>query len=121
MARSGMIKATCLVLIAAVVVAPLLTEAAAPPKISCGKVTSTLAPCFEYVLSGGKVPINCCAGVKSLYKEASTTADRRNVCLCLKSVTSSASPAAIKNAKASLENVASPFPTKSPLQLIAAR
>ncbi|GFP84396.1 non-specific lipid-transfer protein 2 [Phtheirospermum japonicum] len=34
-----------------------------------------------------------------LYKAASTTADRRNVCTCLKSVTSS-SPAAVKNAKA---------------------
>ncbi|PIN08203.1 hypothetical protein CDL12_19222 [Handroanthus impetiginosus] len=102
MANSTLLKATaCLVLIAAaMVVAPLLTEAAPPPpKISCGNVTSTLAPCFEYVLSGGKVPPNCCAGVKSLYKAASTTAYRRNVCLCLKSVTSSASPAAIKNAK----------------------
>lgn len=97
-----MIKATCLVLIAAAVVAPLLVEAAAAaatPKISCGKVTSTLAPCFEFVLSGGAVPRNCCVGVQSLYKEASTPADRRNVCLCLKSITTSASPAAIKNAK----------------------
>ncbi|KAH6777973.1 hypothetical protein C2S52_006522 [Perilla frutescens var. hirtella] len=93
-------KATCLVLIiaAVVAVAPPLMEAAAA-KITCGKVTSTLAPCFEYVLSGGNVPVNCCAGIKSLYKAASTTADRRNVCVCLKSVTSSASAAAVKNAK----------------------
>ncbi|KAL2250317.1 UNVERIFIED_CONTAM: Non-specific lipid-transfer protein [Sesamum indicum] len=99
MARSGMIKATFIVLIA--VAAVVSTEAAAPPppKISCGKVTSTLAPCFEYVLNGGKVPNSCCDGVKSLYKEASTTADRREVCVCLKSVTSSASPGVINNAK----------------------
>ncbi|KAL8038963.1 hypothetical protein ABFS82_10G004800 [Erythranthe guttata] len=91
-------------LIAAVMVAPLITETAAaataPPQISCGRVTSTLAPCFEYVLGGGSVPVNCCTGVKSLYKESSTTAARRNVCFCLKSVTSTASPAIIKNAKA---------------------
>ncbi|GFP83245.1 non-specific lipid-transfer protein 1 [Phtheirospermum japonicum] len=97
----GLFKATCLVLIAAAAVLPPLIEAApAAPKISCGTVTSTLAPCFEYVLGGGQVPVNCCAGVKSLYKAASTTADRRNVCTCLKSVTSSASPTAVKNAKA---------------------
>ncbi|KAK4418846.1 Non-specific lipid-transfer protein [Sesamum alatum] len=102
MARSGIIKATYIVIIIAVaaVVLPLLTEAAAPPaKISCGKVTSTLAPCFEYVLGGGKVPINCCDGVQWLYKQASTTTDRRNVCVCLKSITKSASPGAINNAK----------------------
>ncbi|KAL0375448.1 UNVERIFIED_CONTAM: Non-specific lipid-transfer protein 1 [Sesamum radiatum] len=95
MARSGMIKATYIVLIAVLIA----VAAAAPPKITCGKVTSTLAPCFEYVLSGGQVPMSCCVGVMSLYKEASTSADRRNVCVCLKSITSSASPGAINNAK----------------------
>ncbi|KAK4478402.1 hypothetical protein RD792_013871 [Penstemon davidsonii] len=84
--------AACLVLIMTVV-------AAAGPKISCGTVTSTLAPCFGYILAGGVVPDNCCSGVKSLYKTARTTADLRAVCFCLKSLTSSASPAAINNAK----------------------
>lgn len=96
-------KTTLLVFIVAVVVvvAPPLIEAAAAaaPKITCGKVTTTLAPCFEYVLGGGAVPGNCCTGIKSLYKAASTTADRRNVCVCLKSITSSASAAAVNNAK----------------------
>lgn len=95
MANSIMNKATYLVFIAAVVA----VAAAATPKITCGDVTSTLAPCFEYVLGGGQVPENCCRGVKALYKAASTTTDRRNVCFCLKSVTSSASPAAVNNAK----------------------
>ncbi|XP_047952091.1 non-specific lipid-transfer protein 1-like [Salvia hispanica] len=91
---------SCLVLVVAVAVAvSVVGAAAAPPKITCGDVTTTLAPCFEYVLSGGKVPGNCCQGVKSLYKAANTAANRRSVCICLKSVTGSASPAAVKNAK----------------------
>ncbi|KAL3654774.1 hypothetical protein CASFOL_000560 [Castilleja foliolosa] len=93
---SGLIKATCLFLIVA---AALIEAAPAAPKISCGTVTSSLAPCFQYVLGGGQVPANCCVGVKSLYKAASTTADRRTVCTCLKSVTRSASPAVVTNAK----------------------
>lgn len=95
-------KTTFLVFIVALVVAPPLIEAApaAPaPKITCGKVTTILAPCFEYLLRGGVVPANCCTGVKSLYKAASTTADRRSVCVCLKSITTSASAAIISNAK----------------------
>lgn len=89
---------TCLLLVAA---ASLVVAAAAgeTPAISCGKVTSTLAPCFMYVMNGGTVPENCCAAVKSLNNEAITTAARRNVCLCLKSVTKTASAAAVKNAK----------------------
>lgn len=98
MANTIMNKAACLVLIVAV--AAVAAEAAAAPKITCGNVMSTLAPCFEYVLGGGKVPENCCKGVKALYKAASTSADRRSVCFCLKSVTTSASPAAVNNAKA---------------------
>ncbi|XP_057804310.1 non-specific lipid-transfer protein 1-like [Salvia miltiorrhiza] len=93
--NSIMNKATFLLLL----VAAAAVAAAPPAKISCGEVTTTLAPCFEYVLGGGTVPLNCCAGVKSLYKAASTTADRRNVCVCLKSVTGSASAAAVRNAK----------------------
>ncbi|KAG6430752.1 hypothetical protein SASPL_108825 [Salvia splendens] len=67
---------TCLVLVAAVAVAVsvVVGAAAPPPKISCGEVITILAPCFEYVLSGGKVPGNCCEGVKSLYKAANTAA-----------------------------------------------
>ncbi|KAL1549057.1 non-specific lipid-transfer protein 1-like [Salvia divinorum] len=92
-------NATCLVLVVAMAMALSVVATAAPPKISCGEVTTTLAPCFEYVLGGGKVPVNCCDGVKSLYKAANTSANRRSVCICLKSVTGSASPVTLKNAK----------------------
>ncbi|KAG8377122.1 hypothetical protein BUALT_Bualt09G0135600 [Buddleja alternifolia] len=91
------LKVTCMVLMVVLVAEAVLVSEAAP--ISCGTVTSTLAPCFEYVLGGGQVPVNCCTGVKSLYKAASTATDRRTVCTCLKSVTTSASPATIQNAK----------------------
>ncbi|XP_075512479.1 non-specific lipid-transfer protein 1-like [Primulina tabacum] len=88
------LKATCLVLVALAVATP-----AAEGQLSCGQVTSALAPCFDYVLRGGlTVPSNCCYGVKSLYKEAATTADRQAVCYCLKAVTNSASSPVIANA-----------------------
>ncbi|KAG6427706.1 hypothetical protein SASPL_111952 [Salvia splendens] len=94
-------NATTFLLLVVAVAVEVMGAAAAPPisKISCGEVTTTLAPCFEYVLSGGKVPGNCCEGVRSLYKAANTAAYRRSVCNCLKSITGSASPAAVKNAK----------------------
>ena len=67
----------CLV---AVAVAPY-AEAA----ISCGTVTSKLAPCLGYLKSGGMVPPACCSGVKSLNSLASSTPDRQQACKCLKS------------------------------------
>ncbi|GER55722.1 non-specific lipid-transfer protein [Striga asiatica] len=91
-------KMACLVLFAAVMLSsPPQIEAA----MACGTVTSMLAPCYEYVLGKAAVPSgNCCAGVKSLYHQASTTAARRTVCECLKSVTKTASRTTVANAKA---------------------
>ncbi|XP_073147951.1 non-specific lipid-transfer protein 1-like [Henckelia pumila] len=89
------LKAMCTVLVALAVATP----PAAQGQISCGAVTSALAPCFDYVLRGGQtVPNNCCNGVQSLYKEASSTAARQAVCYCLKSITSTVAAPIVANA-----------------------
>ncbi|KZV14188.1 hypothetical protein F511_44259 [Dorcoceras hygrometricum] len=68
------LKATWLVLVALVMVATPPAEG----ELSCGAVTSNLAPCFDFVLRGGpSAPPNCCLGVRSLYRAAVTTADRQ--------------------------------------------
>jgi hypothetical protein len=72
------VAAAALLLAAAVVV----SEAA----ISCGTVNSAIAPCISY--ARGQVPgpsAGCCSGVRRLNSAASTTADRRAACNCLKS------------------------------------
>ncbi|KAL0375449.1 UNVERIFIED_CONTAM: Non-specific lipid-transfer protein [Sesamum radiatum] len=49
---------------------------------------------------GGAPPATCCTGIKTLYNQASTTADRQAVCGCLKSVAGQASPTIIGTAAA---------------------
>lgn len=81
---SAIVKATCFVLIAVALVAPLADAA-----ISCGTVVGQLKPCLGYVQGGNVVPPPCCGGIKSLYTSAKTTADRRSICYCLKSLAGS--------------------------------
>ncbi|KAL8517056.1 hypothetical protein ACS0TY_015332 [Phlomoides rotata] len=81
----GIIKPTCMLLIAvvlAVAVAPR-SEAA----LTCGSVVSYLRPCIPYVVSNGPLG-GCCGGIKGLYGAATTPTDRKVVCSCLKSLAS---------------------------------
>ncbi|XP_050214099.1 non-specific lipid-transfer protein 1-like [Mercurialis annua] len=61
------------------VIAPMVTEA-----ITCGQISSSLAPCVNYLRSGGPVPPACCNGVRSINSAAKTTPDRQAACNCLK-------------------------------------
>ncbi|XP_073015675.1 non-specific lipid-transfer protein 1-like [Primulina eburnea] len=54
--------------------------------ISCQTVVDSLAPCETYLQQGGDVPTACCDGISSLYSAASTAADRKTVCQCLKTI-----------------------------------
>nr|AVN68376.1 lipid transfer protein 2 [Artemisia annua] len=72
-------RVLCVIAACMVVVAPY-AEA-----LSCSEVTSKLAPCFNYLKSGGKVPPACCDGVKGLNSAAKTTPDRKTACTCMKS------------------------------------
>ena len=71
------------ILIAMMASIPRLTEGG----VTCQLVVSSITPCATYLVRGGKVPDRCCKGVKSLYKEASTTKDRQTACRCIEQAT----------------------------------
>ncbi|CAN6575990.1 unnamed protein product [Malus baccata var. baccata] len=65
--------------------------------ITCGQVTSNLAPCIGYARSGGAVPPACCNGIRTINGLAKTTADRQTTCNCLKSLSGSISGVNLNN------------------------
>ncbi|KAG6760801.1 hypothetical protein POTOM_033982 [Populus tomentosa] len=61
--------------------------------ISCSDVTKDLRPCVKYLTSGtGKPPSACCAGASALQSAASSSADRKAACECIKSASKSIKP-----------------------------
>ncbi|XP_062095622.1 non-specific lipid-transfer protein 1-like [Humulus lupulus] len=84
MASCSVVKILCLVVLAMVVTSPV-TQAA----ITCGQVSSAVAPCLNYLKVGGVVPAACCNSVRSLNSATKTTADRQAACKCLQSAASS--------------------------------
>ncbi|CAN1277177.1 Non-specific lipid-transfer protein 3 [Linum perenne] len=73
-------KLISLFLVLALVSAPMTVTA-----LTCGQVTSGLAPCVGYLRGSGPPTPGCCNGMKGLLAAARTTADRRQACNCLKS------------------------------------
>ncbi|KAF0916573.1 hypothetical protein E2562_007648 [Oryza meyeriana var. granulata] len=72
------------------VLAALVVAERASAAVSCGDVTSAIAPCLSYVTGRMSGPSSsCCSGVKSLNSKASSSADRRTACSCLKSMAGS--------------------------------
>ncbi|KAK1428059.1 hypothetical protein QVD17_16886 [Tagetes erecta] len=57
--------------------------------VTCGQVVGAVAPCLGYLRNGGNPPPNCCNGIRGLRNQARTTADRKTICNCLKSASSS--------------------------------
>ncbi|XVF29705.1 hypothetical protein REPUB_Repub15cG0145300 [Reevesia pubescens] len=87
MASSMTLKLACVVVLCLVLSATLAQGA-----ISCGQVTTNLAPCISYLRgSGGAVPPGCCNGIKALNAAAKTTPDRQAACNCIKSASGSIS------------------------------
>lgn len=78
MASSVVLKVVSVVLMC-MVVGSTVAQA-----ITCGQVSSSLAPCINYVRNGGVVPPGCCSGISALNNAARTTADRQAACNCLK-------------------------------------
>ncbi|KAK4418845.1 Non-specific lipid-transfer protein [Sesamum alatum] len=93
---------TMWLVLAVTTVVVALASPQAEAAISCGTVASDLSPCINYVMYGGAgaPPDTCCTGIKTLYNQATTTADRQAVCGCLKSVAGQASPTMIGTAAA---------------------
>ncbi|CAL5038875.1 unnamed protein product [Urochloa decumbens] len=53
--------------------------------IACPDVLSDMEPCLSFLQGDGAAPSGqCCAGARSVYAAASTTAERRATCECLK-------------------------------------
>ncbi|XP_022151019.1 non-specific lipid-transfer protein 8 [Momordica charantia] len=58
--------------------------------ISCSDVVTDLRPCVSYLVSGsGKPPAACCTGANALASAATTTADKKAACECIKSAAGS--------------------------------
>ena len=57
--------------------------------VTCGQVVGAVAPCLGYLRNGGNPPPVCCNGIRGLRNQARTTADRKAICNCLKSASSS--------------------------------
>lgn len=54
--------------------------------LTCGVVSSKLGPCLPYLKGTAGTPTKgCCDGVKALNGLASTTADKKTACSCIKS------------------------------------
>ncbi|XP_028768313.1 non-specific lipid-transfer protein 1 isoform X1 [Neltuma alba] len=77
---AGLMKVACMVVLCVAVVAAPIAEA-----VTCGQVTTSLAPCLTYLQRGGAPAPACCNGVRSILGAAQTTADKQTVCNCLKS------------------------------------
>ncbi|KAM3285029.1 hypothetical protein P3S67_023828 [Capsicum chacoense] len=52
--------------------------------LTCGVVTSNVAPCINFLKNNGPLG-NCCNGIRKLANAAKTTQDRQFTCNCLKS------------------------------------
>ncbi|XP_068667623.1 non-specific lipid-transfer protein-like [Aristolochia californica] len=59
--------------------------------ITCGQVVNALTPCLGYLRSGRPISRGCCTGVQKIKAAASTPADRKTACSCLKSAAAGSS------------------------------
>lgn len=88
-------KVACMAVLCVALVAAPMAEAA----ITCGQVTSSLAPCINYLQKGGAPTPACCSGVKGLLASAQTTADKQAACNCLKTAAGQVPGLNTKNAE----------------------
>ncbi|CAL5330959.1 unnamed protein product [Camellia sinensis] len=64
----------------------LLVAPASIAAITCSDVIKDLRPCISYLKTGsGTPPAACCAGAKALASAATSTADKKTACNCIKS------------------------------------
>lgn len=90
MASSCLLK---LAIVFLVVAAPL-----AEATVTCGSVSKNVAQCITFLKGGVSPSVACCSGVKTLNSIASTPADRKTACGCLKSAAASIEGINYKNA-----------------------
>jgi hypothetical protein len=77
-------------LLAVFTVLAALAVAETAVAMTCGDVSTAIAPCMPYATGKAATPsAGCCSGVRSLNGMASTAADRRTACGCLKNLAGS--------------------------------
>ncbi|KAI3426730.1 Non-specific lipid-transfer protein [Psidium guajava] len=61
--------------------------------VSCSDVLKDLKPCVSYLKSGsGMPPAACCAGVSALANVATSSADKKAACACIKNAAQKMNP-----------------------------
>nr|XP_043610356.1 non-specific lipid-transfer protein 1-like [Erigeron canadensis] len=76
--------------LAVALVVVLMTLAAPEVEgVTCGEVVRAGAPCLGYLRNGGAPSSACCSGIRDLKNKARSTANRKTICSCLKSASSS--------------------------------
>ncbi|XP_010257636.1 PREDICTED: non-specific lipid-transfer protein 8 [Nelumbo nucifera] len=71
----------------------LLFAQASEAAITCSDVIKYLRPCVNYLVNGsGMPPSACCAGASQLASAATTPADKRAACACIKSASQRINP-----------------------------
>nr|CAD1817471.1 unnamed protein product [Ananas comosus var. bracteatus] len=84
MARSSLARNLLLSLLVAVAYFSAAAPRCAEAEVTCPEVYGVLMQCVPYLRSGGTPAPQCCSGIQQLLAAASTTADRRTACQCLK-------------------------------------
>ncbi|XP_071689802.1 non-specific lipid-transfer protein 1-like [Rutidosis leptorrhynchoides] len=80
--------------------------------VTCNQVVTSIASCLGYLRNGGPPPAVCCAGVKRLRNQARTKGDRKTICNCIKSASSSYRGVSGNNAASLLGKCGINFPIK---------
>ncbi|XP_057534967.1 non-specific lipid-transfer protein-like [Amaranthus tricolor] len=81
MASSATVTLACVIMICMVLTAPHAQAA-----VTCGLEATKIAGCLGYLEGGSGPSLACCSGVEALKSAASTQADRKTACNCLKSM-----------------------------------
>lgn len=78
---------------AVVLLLMLLLAPGSEATIACSDVVKYLRPCVSYLEKGtGKPPAACCSGVSGLASAASTSADKKAACECIKTAAQKINP-----------------------------
>lgn len=83
--------------------------------LTCSDVITDLSPCIQYLVSGkGSPSTACCAGASKLASAASTSADKKTACNCMKTTAQkvNTNPAAAQALPGSC-GIALPFPVSA--------
>ncbi|KAJ8645125.1 hypothetical protein MRB53_006873 [Persea americana] len=81
-------KFSGIVMTASAIVVLIVFMPASEAAVQCSDVVKNLRPCLSYLQNGsGKPPAACCTGANNLNSEATTSADRKDICNCIKTAT----------------------------------